>query len=86
MEHNASTNNENGNDANRLLADGWLETNKNLPEIDQWCFFWYGGIKPMIGNYKGNGKFLCSEDNDFWIVNEDGVSHWMPCPLPPAFR
>ena len=40
----------------------------------------------MIGNYKGNGKFLCSEDNDFWIVNEDGVSHWMPCPLPPAFR
>jgi hypothetical protein len=78
--------NETPTDANNVLADGWVETNKNLPEIGQWCFFWYGGIKPIIGNYKGDGKFLCSEDNDFWIVTEDGISHWMPCPSPPALR
>lgn len=67
-----------------LLSAGWLEINKILPEKDQWCFFWVGLSKPMIGNYKGDGKFLCPEDNDFWIISEDYISHWMPCPSPPA--
>jgi hypothetical protein len=69
---------------NSLIASGWLETNKILPAIDQWCFFWVGLSKPMICNYKGHGKFLCTEDNDFWIISEDYISHWMPCPSPPA--
>jgi hypothetical protein len=61
----------------------WIETNKILPEMDSWCFFWYNGTKPLIGCYKGDGKFLCTEDNEFWIIDEDYITHWMYLPKPP---
>ena len=61
----------------------WIKINERLPEINQWCFFWFGGSKPVIGNYKGDGKFLCSEDNDIWSIDKDNITYWMPCPLLP---
>ena len=65
-------------------SDGWVRVEDGLPEENQNCFFYSKGCRPLIGTYKPDGKaFLCSEDNDFWIIKEMDVSHWQPLPSPP---
>jgi len=66
------------------MNENWIESSKELPEMNRWCFFWYGGIKPMLGCYKDNGAFLCIEDNEFWTIDEDNVTHWMYAPTAPV--
>lgn len=61
----------------------WIKTSEQLPELNQWCFFWYNGSMPIVGNYKGDGKFLCTQDNEYWIVTDDYITYWMACPDSP---
>lgn len=61
----------------------WISVKDNLPEVNQWVFFWYGGKRPLVGCYKG-GSFLCLDDNEFWIIKEDDIKYWMPLPKNPS--
>lgn len=71
------------NDNKSESSDNWIDVNKELPEMNSWCFFYYGQDDPLIGCYKGNGKFLCSEDGDFWAIDKEKISHWMYLPSKP---
>ncbi len=84
METETNNQTSNANSSNMMLADGWIDVKNKLPEINSWCFFYYAQGSPLIGCYKGNGKFLCSEDGDFWAIDKEHISHWMYLPPPPA--
>jgi len=64
-------------------ANQWTDVKDRLPELNQSVFFYYG-YRPLIGTYKNDGNFLCSEDNELWSVKEDQITYWMPLPEPPA--
>jgi hypothetical protein len=79
---------------NKRLREGWVSCNDRLPELNETVFICCNvasivdGVKkplrPLIAIYKGNGMFLCTEDNDIWGIKEEAITHWRELPTPPA--
>ena len=77
MENKTSTNHENGNDANRLLAAGWISVNEKLPDNFQSVL-----CHTHIGNMVVQSYSLHTEQDDKWF--KERFTHWMDLPAPPA--
>ena len=78
MENKTSNTNELGNNANLLLAAGWISIETHLPEkwVDVLCYTKLGGI--VIACYDDELKRIT------YNGNRGRVTHWMPLPSPPA--
>ncbi len=66
----------------QALGDGWIRVDEKLPDADEFVLFYYPNRfeKPLIGCYKPKqgtkGVFLCTEDNEDWMIEADGITHW----------
>ncbi len=78
MENKTSKNHENGNDANRLLAAGWISCENSLPETEGEFLTYNKANDSMTVQYYDKRVW-----GYFAVVKAD-VTHWMELPLPPA--
>jgi hypothetical protein len=62
-----------------VVENQWVSVKEKMPEMNQFTFFYWGGRLPIIGCYKGNGKWLCG-DGELWIAEEHQITHWMKLP------
>lgn len=66
----------------RMAGEKWVSVDERLPDADEFVLFYYPNRfeKPLIGCYKTKqgtkGSFLCTEDNEDWIIEVDGITHW----------
>jgi len=67
MEHKTSIKHENGNDANRLLAAGWIRCTETLPPLRKRVIVTDGVISTIgwISNYRKGWEGWVTLDNEY---------------------
>lgn len=74
---------------NKDVPNKWISVEDRLPDLipcnagtaySEAVIIWTSGRKALIGVFDGD-DFLCAAD--YWEVENEEITHWMPLPEPP---
>jgi hypothetical protein len=63
------------------IIDGWIEIEDRIPPENEEILMTYNNLV-MSGWFK-EGKFYYITQDTCQIEEQEGITHWMPLPLPP---